>query len=66
MVRTKLSLILGIMTAFPYIGYRIWKFVMPGLFRNERGRVMPIVVWSISALLRRRGLLLFHGGAGHG
>jgi len=53
MVRTKLSLILGIMTAFPYIGYRIWKFVMPGLFRNERGRVMPIVVWSI---------MLFYGG----
>lgn len=47
MVRTKLSLILGIMTAFPYIGYRVWKFVMPGLFKNERGRVMPIVFWSI-------------------
>jgi sec-independent protein translocase protein TatC len=47
MVRTKLSLVLGIMTAFPYIAYRIWKFVMPGLFKKERGRVMPIVVWSM-------------------
>ncbi len=47
MVRTKLSLILGIMTAFPYIGYRVWRFVMPGLFKNERSRVMPIVGWSI-------------------
>ncbi|HKW13529.1 MAG TPA: twin-arginine translocase subunit TatC [Candidatus Krumholzibacteria bacterium] len=53
MVRTKLSLILGIMTAFPYIGYRIWKFVMPGLFKNEKSRVMPIVVWSV---------LLFYAG----
>jgi sec-independent protein translocase protein TatC len=35
------------MTAFPYIGYRVWKFVMPGLFKNEKSRVMPIVVWSI-------------------
>lgn len=53
MVRTKLSLILGIMTAFPYIGYRVWKFVMPGLFKTERSRVMPIVAWSI---------LLFYAG----
>jgi sec-independent protein translocase protein TatC len=53
MVRSKLSLILGIMTAFPYIGYRVWKFVMPGLFKNEKSRVMPIVVWSI---------LLFYAG----
>lgn len=47
MVRTKLSLILGILTAFPYIGYRVWRFVTPGLFRNERGRIMPIIGWSI-------------------
>jgi sec-independent protein translocase protein TatC len=53
MVRTKLSLILGIMTAFPYIGFRVWKFVMPGLFKNERSRIMPIVVCSI---------LLFYAG----
>lgn len=53
MVRTKLSLVLGGLTAFPYIGYRVWRFVAPGLFRNERRRVMPIVGWSI---------LLFYGG----
>jgi len=53
MVRTKLSLVLGILTAFPYIGYRVWRFVMPGLFKTERGRVMPIVAWSI---------LLFYAG----
>ena len=53
MVRTKLSLILGGMTAFPYIAYRIWRFVAPGLFRQERGRIMPIVGWSV---------LLFYAG----
>ena len=47
MVRTRLSLILGGLTAFPYISYRIWRFVTPGLFKKERGRVMPIVGWSI-------------------
>ncbi len=53
MVRTKLSLILGGMTAFPYIAYRVWRFVTPGLFLKERGRIMPIVGWSV---------LLFYGG----
>jgi sec-independent protein translocase protein TatC len=47
MVRTKLSLILGGMTAFPYISYRLWRFITPGLFRQERGRIMPIVWWSV-------------------
>jgi len=47
MVRTKLSLILGGLTAVPYIMYRIWRFVAPGLFRQERGRIMPIVGWSV-------------------
>lgn len=47
MVRTKLSLILGVMTAFPYIAYRIWRFVTPGLFRTESKRIMPIVGWSV-------------------
>jgi sec-independent protein translocase protein TatC len=53
MVRTKLSLMLGGMTAFPYIAYRVWRFVTPGLFLKERGRIMPIVGWSV---------LLFYGG----
>jgi sec-independent protein translocase protein TatC len=47
MVRTKLSLMLGGLTAFPYVGYRLWRFVTPGLFRAERGRVMPIVTASV-------------------
>lgn len=53
MVRTKLSLILGGFTAFPYVAYRIWRFIAPGLFLRERGRIMPIVGWSV---------LLFYGG----
>jgi sec-independent protein translocase protein TatC len=53
MVRTKLSLMLGGMTAFPYVAYRVWRFVAPGLFRQERRRIMPIVGWSV---------LLFYGG----
>ncbi len=46
MVRTKMSFVLGAMTAFPYVGYRVWKFVSPGLFRRERSRIVPIVAAS--------------------
>lgn len=46
MVRTKLCLILGGITAFPYVGYRLWRFVTPGLFKRERGRIGPVVFAS--------------------
>lgn len=46
-VRTKLSFVLGGLTAFPLIGYRVWRFVTPGLFRNEVRRIMPVVVSSV-------------------
>lgn len=46
MTRMKLSFILGAMVAFPYVGYRVWRFVAPGLFRKERKRILPVVVSS--------------------
>jgi sec-independent protein translocase protein TatC len=46
MVRTKVSLVLGGMTAFPYVAYRVWRFVTPGLFARERRRVGPVVAAS--------------------
>jgi sec-independent protein translocase protein TatC len=41
------------MAAFPYIAYRVWRFVTPGLFTTERRRVAPVVVSSA---------VLFYGG----
>lgn len=46
-VRTKLSFILGGLTVFPMVGYRVWRFVTPGLFRTESRRIMPIVAASV-------------------
>lgn len=46
MVRTKLALVLGGITAFPYVAYRLWRFVTPGLFKRERSRVGPVVAAS--------------------
>jgi sec-independent protein translocase protein TatC len=47
MVRTKLSFILGILVSAPYILFRLWRFVSPGLFRKERGLVTPVVALSV-------------------
>lgn len=46
MVRLKLSLVVGAMTAFPFIFYQVWSFVAPALFDRERGRVLPLMVAS--------------------
>jgi sec-independent protein translocase protein TatC len=53
MTRMKLSFILGGLAAFPYIGFRLWRFITPGLFRRERGRIFPVAVSSAA---------LFYGG----
>ncbi|HXV13863.1 MAG TPA: twin-arginine translocase subunit TatC [Candidatus Krumholzibacteria bacterium] len=53
MVRTKVAFVLGGMTAFPYIAYRLWRFVTPGLFTREKSRVGPVVAASA---------VLFYGG----
>jgi sec-independent protein translocase protein TatC len=42
-VRLKLSFILGFLVSFPYILFRIWRFVAPGLFSRERRVVVPLV-----------------------
>lgn len=45
-VRIKLSFILGVLIAFPYILFRFWAFVAPGLFSRERRTVFPFVFFS--------------------
>lgn len=45
----KTSIWLGIIIAFPYIFWEIWRFVRPGLYKNEQKAVRGIV-WICSAL----------------
>ena len=47
MIRLKLSFILGILVSFPYLLFRVWRFVSPGLFKKEKGLVFPLVVSSV-------------------
>lgn len=45
--RIKLTLLLGLVIAAPYVFYRIWLFIVPGLFRRERRWVLPMATGSM-------------------
>ncbi len=42
----KVSLLVGILIAIPVIMYEFWMFVAPGLYRNERRMMLPIILIS--------------------
>lgn len=42
----KLAFVCGIFVASPYIFYQLWKFVGPGLYREERRMVVPAAMAS--------------------
>ena len=42
----KLSLVLALFVAMPWILYQLWAFVAPGLYRHEKRLVMPLIVSS--------------------
>lgn len=46
MIRMKVSFVVGTMVAFPFVLFKIWSFVAPGLFSFERRRVYPLVLAS--------------------
>jgi sec-independent protein translocase protein TatC len=43
----KLTLILAVFAAMPYILYQAWAFIAPGLYRHERRLALPLLVASI-------------------
>ena len=42
----RISLIFGFALAFPVIGFQMWRFVAPGLYRSERNAFLPFLVAS--------------------
>ena len=54
LVPLKLALVAAIFICAPYVIYQAWAFVTPGLYRRERGFVLPLIISSI---------LLFYAGA---
>jgi sec-independent protein translocase protein TatC len=42
----RISLLGGFILAFPYIGYQMWRFVAPGLYKAEKNAFLPFLVAS--------------------
>lgn len=49
----KLTIVISVFIAMPYILFQIWSFVAPGLYKNEKKLIAPLMFGST---------LLFYGG----
>jgi len=45
--RFKLALLIGLMLVTPYVFYRLWNFIVPGLMRRERSLILPMALASM-------------------
>lgn len=45
-VAIKVSVLGGFILAFPFIANQMWRFVAPGLYRNEKGAFLPFIIAS--------------------
>lgn len=43
----KLTLVLAVFVAIPYILYQVWSFIAPALYRNEKRLAIPLLISSI-------------------
>jgi sec-independent protein translocase protein TatC len=53
LTRMKIAVVCGVFLILPYILFRVYQFVTPGLYQKERRMVVPLLVSSV---------LLFYGG----
>jgi len=45
--RLKMSLLLGLFIVLPYVFYRLWNFIVPGLLKRERSLILPMAMASM-------------------
>ena len=41
-----ISMVFGFALAFPVIAFQMWRFVAPGLYKNEQGAFLPFIIAS--------------------
>jgi sec-independent protein translocase protein TatC len=46
--RFKLALLIGLMMVIPFVFYRVWQFIVPGLLRRERSMILPMALGSMA------------------
>lgn len=45
-LQLKMALLLDVLVCFPYISKQVWKFILPGLYDNERKLIKSVIVVS--------------------
>ena len=50
----KLTLVMAVFLAIPYVLYQVWSFIAPGMYRHEKRLAIPLLISSV---------LLFYAGA---
>jgi sec-independent protein translocase protein TatC len=51
LTRFKLAFAVGLLIGLPFVAYKIWYFVVPGLLKKEKRIVFPLVFWSTALFL---------------
>lgn len=59
-VNLKLAMFGGIVLAFPIIAYQVYRFVAPGLYKNERGAFLPYLVLSPLLFIAGASMVFFY------
>jgi len=59
-VKLKLAIFGGIILSFPIIAYQIYRFVAPGLYKNERGAFLPYLIISPVLFILGASLVFFY------
>jgi sec-independent protein translocase protein TatC len=59
-VKLKLAMFGAIIVAFPVIAYQIYRFIAPGLYKNEKGAFIPYLVISPILFLTGASMVFFY------
>src|SRR5215207_7517934 len=57
--KLKLALFGAVFLAFPIIAYQVYKFVAPGLYKNERQAFRPYLLWTFALFILGAAVVYF-------
>lgn len=58
-VKLKIALFGGIVLGFPIVAYQIYRFVAPGLYKNEKGAFLPYLIMSPLLFIAGASMVFF-------
>lgn len=59
-VDIKIAFYAGLFITFPLVGFQLWRFVAPGLYKNEQGALLPYMIAS-PILFFVGGMVVYYG-----